>query len=115
MDAYFVLCTHVPYMLSGCYRQVLMYIQAAYSESVYSDHIKGPRGGGLYRQVVLIQRCVSITEVAHGAAYSGHCRRGLSVLKTGFPVPCICTYIACFCLVSQLIRVFVLMCAFIRS
>ena len=31
----------------------------------------GPAYSGLYRQVVLIQRCISTTEVVHGAAYSG--------------------------------------------
>ena len=34
-----------------------------------------PRDGGLCRQVVLIQRCMSITEEVHGAAYNGHCRQ----------------------------------------
>ena len=37
--------------------------------------LKGSSDGGLCRQVVLIQRCISITEVAHGAAYSGHYRQ----------------------------------------
>ena len=37
------------------------------------DH--GAAYSGLCRQVVLIQRCVSITEVVHGAAYSGLCRQ----------------------------------------
>ena len=31
--------------------------------------------GGNCRQVVLIQRCISITEAVHGAAYSGHYRQ----------------------------------------
>ena len=43
-------------------------------KAVYKD-LKGPRDGGLCRQVVLEQRCISIIEVAHGAAYNGLCRQ----------------------------------------
>ena len=32
-------------------------------------------------QVVLIQRCISITEVAHGAAYSGLCRQVILIQR----------------------------------
>ena len=39
----------------------------------------GAAYSGLCRQVVLIQRYISITEVAHGAAYSGLCRQVVTI------------------------------------
>ena len=42
---------------------------------VRNDHSGDQVHDGLCRQVVLIQRCSSNTEVAHGAAYSGHYRQ----------------------------------------
>ena len=36
---------------------------------------------GLYRQVVLIQRCISVPEVACGAAYSGLSRQVVLLYK----------------------------------
>ena len=54
-----------------------------------TEVVHGAAYNGLYRQVVLIQKCISITEVAHGAAYSGHYRQVvfyISGLKTGFSV-----------------------------
>ena len=40
-----------------------------------TDVAHGAAYSGHYRQLVLIQRCSSITEVAHGAVYSGHYRQ----------------------------------------
>ena len=50
-----------------------MNIKYYYSHK-YSKPLKGPSDGGPCRQVVLIQRCISITDVVHGAAHSGHYR-----------------------------------------
>ena len=48
---------------SGLYGQVVL-IQKCIS---ITEVVHGAASSGLYRQVVLIQRCISITEVAHGA------------------------------------------------
>ena len=41
----------------------------------------GAAYSGLCTQVVLIQRCISIIEVANGAAYSGHNRQMVFLCK----------------------------------
>ena len=56
----------------GLYRQVVL-IQRCVS---ITEVVHGAVCSGLCRQVVLIQRCVSITEVVHGPAYSGLCIHG---------------------------------------
>ena len=48
-----------------------MYVQ----ENLSITTLKGRSDGGLCGQVVLIQKCSSITEVAHGAACGGHYRQ----------------------------------------
>ena len=52
-----------------------------YSETCLQRPPKGPSDGGLCRQVILVQKCISITEVAHGAAYSGLYRQVVLVQK----------------------------------
>ena len=61
----------------GLSRQVVL-IQRCVS---ITEVAHGTAYSGLSRQVVLIQRCVSITEVAHGAAYSGHYRQVVFLYK----------------------------------
>ena len=49
-----------------------------------NNHSREQVNGDLCRQVVLVKKCISITEVAHGAAYCGHYRQ--VVFKTDFTV-----------------------------
>ena len=44
-------------------------------QNLSTTTLKGPSDSGLCRHVVLVQRCVSITEVDHETAYIGHCRQ----------------------------------------
>jgi hypothetical protein len=61
------------------YRRIIL----VYSKTCLQQPFKGPRDGGLCRQVVLIKRCFTITNVGTEPANSGHCRQ--VVFKTGFP------------------------------
>ena len=46
-----------------------------------TDVVHGAAYSGHYRQVVLIQKCIRITDVVHGAAYSGHYRQVVLIQK----------------------------------
>ena len=61
---------HSSYVANKC-RQVVL---AQRCDSI-TEVVHGPAYSGLCRQVVLVQRCDSITEVVHGSAYSGLCRQ----------------------------------------
>ena len=65
---------------SGLYRQVV-FVQRYIS---ITEVAYGVAYSGLYSQVVFLQRYISITEVVHGAAYSGLYTQ--VVLKTGITV-----------------------------
>ena len=57
-----------------CVYEILHFMYRLYSaKPVYKDH--SSYVANKCRQVVLAQRCDSITEVVHGSAYSGLCRQ----------------------------------------
>ena len=81
-------CTHIrTYIYAYIHTYITLQCKVLTVKPVYNDHSRDKvRNFGLCRQVVLVQRCLTTTEVDNEPAYCGLYRQ--VVFKTGFTVLC---------------------------